>query len=105
MTAMINDSSMALGLVLLIAAATLVSEDLTCISAGVMAGQGRINLGLAMFACFLGIFVGDLLLFLAGRYLGRPVVRRVPLKWFIQVEDVERGSAWFSRRGAVVILI
>lgn len=102
---MINDTSMAFILVLLIAAATLVSEDLTCISTGVMAGQGRINLGLAMFACFLGIFVGDLLLFLAGRYLGRPVVWRAPLKWFIKAEDVERGSAWFSRRGAMVILI
>ncbi len=91
-------------LVMLIAAATLVSEDLTCIGAGVMVAQGSIDLGLAVFACFLGIFVGDLLLFLAGRYLGRPAVERAPLKWFIRAEDVERGSAWFSRRGGAVIL-
>src|SRR5262245_7050495 len=91
-------------LVLLLAGSTLVSEDLTCINAGVMAAQGRIDLGLAVFACFLGIFVGDLLLFLAGRYLGRPTIERAPLKWFIRAEDVERGSTWFSRKGGVVIL-
>jgi pimeloyl-ACP methyl ester carboxylesterase/membrane protein DedA with SNARE-associated domain len=94
----------ALALVSLIAVATLVSEDLTCIGAGVMAAQGRIDLGLAVFACFLGIFAGDLLLFLAGRYLGRPAIERAPLKWLIRAEDVERGSAWFSRKGGVVIL-
>src|SRR5262245_13007994 len=92
-------------LVLLLVGWTLVSEDLTCISAGVMAAQGRIDFGLAVFACFLGIFTGDLLLFLAGRYLGRPAIERAPLKWFIRAEAVERGSAWFSRKGGVVILM
>ncbi|HKR59272.1 MAG TPA: VTT domain-containing protein [Pyrinomonadaceae bacterium] len=92
-------------LVLSIAAATLVSEDLTCIGAGVAAAQGRISIGLAVFACFLGIFVGDILLFLAGRYLGRPAIHRAPLKWFVRAGDVERASVWFSRRGGVVILI
>ena len=95
----------ALVMVLLLAAATLISEDLTCISAGVLAAQGRIDLGLAIFACFLGIFVGDILLFLAGRFLGRPAVRRAPLKWFVRDEAIERSSAWFARRGALVILI
>ncbi len=95
----------ALVMVLLLAAATLVSEDLTCISAGVLAAQGRIDLGLGIFACFLGIFVGDILLFLAGRFLGRPTLRRAPLKWVVRPEAVERSSAWFARRGALVILI
>src|SRR5262245_35905165 len=92
-------------LVLSLAAATLISEDLTCIGAGVMSAQGRISLESAIFAGFLGIFAGDMLLFSAGRYLGRPAVRRAPLKWFLRAEDVERASAWFSRRGAMVILI
>ncbi len=92
-------------LVLLIAIATLVSEDLTCIGAGVMAAQGRIDLSVAVIACFLGIFVGDMLLFLAGRFLGRPAVECAPLKWFIRTEDVERSSSWFSRKGGVAILL
>ena len=58
---------------------------------------------LGAFACFFGIFVGDVLLFFAGRYLGRPALKRAPLKWFISSEDVEKSSAWFSRSGLAVI--
>jgi pimeloyl-ACP methyl ester carboxylesterase/membrane protein DedA with SNARE-associated domain len=89
--------------ILLIAAATLVSEDLTCIGAGVMAAQGRIDFAAAAFACFLGIYVGDILLFFAGRYLGRPALGRAPLKWFLKSADVEKSSEWFSRNGMTVI--
>ncbi|MGE0883987.1 MAG: alpha/beta fold hydrolase [Blastocatellales bacterium] len=90
--------------VLLLAAATLVSEDLTCITAGVMAAQGRLDFTLGVAACFLGIFVGDLLLFLAGRWLGRAALERAPVKWFIGRRAVERGSEWFQHQGAKVIL-
>src|SRR5205085_8484476 len=90
-------------LMLVISASTLVSEDLTCIGAGVLVAQGRIAFRRGAFACFFGIFVGDLLLFAAGRCLGRPVLKRAPLKWFIRERDVEKSSAWFSRRGLAVI--
>lgn len=90
---------------LLLALATLVSEDLTCITAGLMAGQGRISFTLATAACLFGIFIGDLLLFLAGRILGRPAIGLAPLGWFIRAEDVERSSDWFMRRGAGVIFL
>ena len=93
----------ALVLMMLIAASTLVSEDLTCIGAGVMVAQGRIDFVPAALACFLGIFVGDVLLFLAGRYLGMPALSRAPLRWFVRRDDVERSSTWFNRRGIVVI--
>src|SRR5262249_19177106 len=93
----------ALVLVLLLAAATLVSEDLTCIGAGVMVANGRIDFALAAFACLLGIFVGDVLLFLAGRYLGRAAIAAPPLRWFLRESDVERCSLWFRRRGAAAI--
>lgn len=93
----------AIVLMMLIAASTLVSEDLTCIAAGVMVAQGRIDFAAAALACFLGIFIGDVLLFLAGRYLGRPALARAPLKWFVRPNDVERSSAWFNSRGIVVI--
>lgn len=93
----------ALVMIGLIAAATLVSEDLTSIGAGLMVAEGRISYGLAAFACFFGIFVGDVLLFLAGRYFGRPALRRAPFKWFVRERDVERSSAWFTRKGLIVI--
>ena len=95
----------AVALFLLIAASTFVSEDLTCVGAGVLAAQGRVGFAFAALSCLTGIFVGDLLLFLAGRYLGRPALARAPLSWFVREDDVERGSEWFRRRGAAVIML
>lgn len=89
---------------LTLASATLISEDLTCISAGLMVALGRISFGPAALACFLGIYFGDLMLYGAGRYLGRPALKRRPLSWFLRTEDVERSSRWFARRGPAMIL-
>lgn len=91
--------------VLLLAAATLITEDLTCIAAGVMAAQGRLDFTLGALACFLGIFIGDLLLFLAGRWLGRAALKRAPVKWFVSAAAVERSSEWFQHQGAKVIFV
>lgn len=95
----------AIVVVLLLAAATLITEDLTCITAGMMVAQGRIDFALAAFACFLGIYVGDLLLFLAGRWLGRAALSRAPVKWFVSERAVQRGSEWMQHQGAKVIFI
>jgi membrane protein DedA with SNARE-associated domain len=92
-------------LLLTIAASTFISEDLTCVAAGIMVAEGLIGFLPGAFACFLGIYVGDLLLFAAGRLLGRPALSRAPLKWFIQERDVERSSAWFSRQGAKIVVV
>src|SRR4051812_24772305 len=48
----------------LLIAATLISEDLTCIAGGVLASQGKISLSAAIVACAVGIFIGDVLTFL-----------------------------------------
>ncbi|HKG14431.1 MAG TPA: VTT domain-containing protein [Pyrinomonadaceae bacterium] len=95
----------ALTILWLLAASTLVSEDLTCVAAGVLAAQGRISFALAASGCLLGIYVGDLLLFLAGRFLGRSALALAPLRWVVKPADVERSSEWFERRGAAVILL
>jgi len=92
-----------LSVLLLLAVATFVSEDLTCIGAGLLVAEGRLGWMAAMGACLVGIFVGDLLLYAAGRYLGRPVLRLPPLRWWVSEAAFERSAAWFERRGAVVI--
>jgi pimeloyl-ACP methyl ester carboxylesterase/membrane protein DedA with SNARE-associated domain len=91
--------------VVLLALATLVSEDLTCVSAGLLVANGRIGFVAAVAACFAGIYIGDLLLYLAGRWVGRPALQRAPLRWLISPEKVEQSSQWFRRRGPVVILL
>lgn len=87
-----------------LALATLVSEDLACIGAGLLVAQGALGFGPAVAACFAGIFAGDLLLVLAGRGLGRPALKAAPLRWWIGAEAVTRAERWFRRRGPGLIL-
>jgi len=95
----------ALLLFTLLALATLVSEDLTCIWSGVLAAEGRISFTFAMIACLFGIVLGDMLLFLAGRLIGRTLLRYPPLSWLVRAADVERSSAWFKRKGMKTIIL
>ena len=90
---------------LLLAVATLVSEDLTCIASGLLVAQGRLDFAAAALACGLGIFVGDVALFVAGRYLGRPWLRRAPLKWWLDERRLAQAAEWFHRRGVAVIFL
>jgi membrane protein DedA with SNARE-associated domain len=89
----------------LLALGTLASEDLTCLAAGVLVAQGRLSLISATLACLLGIFAGDMLLFLAGRWLGRPALRWGPLARRLPAASVDRATAWLTQRGMAVILL
>jgi len=91
-------------LLLLIAAATLVSEDLTCIATGLLVSRGTLAFGPGVVACFVGIVGGDLLLYAAGRYLGRPALKRRPLRWLLTDADLARTSVWFERKGPALVL-
>ncbi|MFQ5349134.1 MAG: VTT domain-containing protein, partial [Thermoanaerobaculia bacterium] len=88
----------------LIALATLASEDLTCIATGLLVSQGRLGLVAGSAACAAGILIGDLLLYGAGRYLGRPWLGRRPLKWMVSPGALARSAEWFERRGPAVIV-
>ena len=89
---------------LIIALATWISEDLACIGAGLLAAQGSIGFTAAAAAAFVGILTGDMLLFLCGKWLGRPALSKAPLKWFLKEEVVARSAQWFQARGPVIIL-
>jgi len=83
-----------------LALATLVSEDLTCIAAGALVASGALGFAPAVAACFVGIFAGDLLLFAAGRALGRPALR-----WLVDDAGFARASRWLVHRGPAVIAL
>ena len=63
-----------------LAAGTLVSEDLTSLSAGLLARDGIIDIGTAIAASAAGVYVGDLGLWAAGRLLGR---RLLNFRWVV----------------------
>ncbi len=87
-----------------LALATLVSEDLACIAAGLLVASGKLAFGPATASCFAGIFTGDLLLVFIGRKLGRGALERWPLRGPVSREAVARAEQWFLKRGAWVIL-
>ncbi|MBC8327723.1 MAG: alpha/beta fold hydrolase [Planctomycetes bacterium] len=91
--------------VLLIALATLISEDLTCIAAGLLVSQGRIGFAAGCTGCFLGILFGDVLLYVLGRALGRKALAKAPMRWWIRPAAVERASAYFRRQGWRVVIV
>ena len=89
---------------LLLAVATLFSEDATCISAGLLVAQGTIAFIPATFACLFGIVVGDSLLFFLGRYVSGPLLSKAPMRWVVSSEALENASEWLEKRGAAVIV-
>lgn len=84
----------------LIALGTLISEDLACIGAGLLVAGGTLGFWPATLACFLGIFVGDVLLYGTGRWLGLPAIRR-----FVSPQALQRGANWFQRKGPRVLFL
>src|SRR5687767_11443510 len=84
--------------VVAIVGATLISEDLTCIAVGTLIGNGKMSWALGLGACFLGIYVGDLLFFLIGRLLGGRVLRMRAFSRSLGEARLRRFGDWFDRR-------
>src|SRR4051794_15484709 len=87
----------------LIALSTLVSEDLACIAAGALAASGKMSFTAATAACFTGIFVGDMLLYGAGRVFGRRILEVPWVQRYLPPELIEIASKWLEKRGATVV--
>jgi membrane protein DedA with SNARE-associated domain len=90
-----------LGLMIL---ATFGSEDLTCITVGLLARDGRLDLLVGLLGCFLGIFVGDLGLWLIGRLIGLGLLRRRWLSRLLPGRRLDELGEWFDRRGWAAVL-
>lgn len=91
-------------IMLIIILGTLISEDLACIGAGLLAARGLIGFWPATLACLLGIFIGDVGLYLAGRFIGRKAIRKAPFKWMISESDLDKSAKWFKKRGPLIII-
>ncbi len=91
-------------LMLVIILSTFISEDLTCIGTGLMIAQGLIGFFPGTLACLLGIFIGDILLYLSGRWLASGALHKAPLKWFISEKDIQFSYQWFEAKGPSIII-
>jgi membrane protein DedA with SNARE-associated domain len=84
--------------------ATFASEDLTCLGVGLLIHVGRLNPVVGVFGCFLGILVGDLGLWLAGRGAGMGLLRWRRLSRLLPGQRLEEAGRWFDRRGWAAVL-
>lgn len=86
-----------------IALSSLISEDLACIAGGILASKGVLTLGWAFLAAFLGIYLGDVPLYLLGRAGGIALMRRAPFRWFISEAQILQAEELFCQHGAKLI--
>jgi membrane protein DedA with SNARE-associated domain len=83
---------------------TFVSEDLTCIAAGILVARGALSSAEAVAACALGIWSGDLCLWLLGRAVGKRVLTSPRVVRLLPGGALERFATWFDARAGRVIL-
>jgi membrane protein DedA with SNARE-associated domain len=91
--------------VMLALATFFISEDLTTLAAGLMVAQGEISWAVAFWGCFLGIFLGDGLLYLLGLLVGRPVLNWPFFRYMLSEESVRKGETWFEKHGIAMVFI
>jgi membrane protein DedA with SNARE-associated domain len=86
-------------IIVLIMIFTIFSEDLAVIAAGLLTAGGILPFGYAVMSCFLGILLVDVNIYWLGRRVGRPALRRVPFKWLIKENDLERAQNLYDMYG------
>ena len=83
---------------------TFVQEDLPTVSAALLASAGAITWPAGFLGCFLGIWLGDALLYLTARGLGRPLLQYAWARRFVDPASVARSEEWFARKGTWLLV-
>ena len=98
-----SESSPALVL-LVLAVATVTSEDLACVTAGVLVAKGTFGFALAVSGCLLGIMISDVGLFLMGKWWGERIIKIPPISWFVTPKRLDLGKSLYQRYGGALVL-
>lgn len=91
--------------VFILAISTFGSEDLTTITAGILVSQDSLHWLTAMLGCFIGIFVGDGILYFIGLTLGKPALKIPFFRKLLPPDRVDACRQWFEQKGIWVVLI
>jgi len=83
---------------------TFVSEDLACVTAGLLIERGEIGAPAAILACTLGIFAGDVGLWAAGRLFGRAVLAWPWVSRQVRQDRVGELRSWLERHAGRAIV-
>lgn len=83
---------------------TFVSEDATCIAAGLLIQRGQIGLTRGILACVVGIYVGDLGLWALGRVFGSALLRWRWARQRLSHRRVRDAHDWLEHHAAGAIV-
>jgi len=83
---------------------TFVQEDVPTVSAALLAAAGNLTWQASFLGVFLGIWIGDALLYLLARGVGRPLLQRSWAKRFLNPAAVVRSEQWFAEKGTWLLL-
>jgi membrane protein DedA with SNARE-associated domain len=89
---------------LVIVLGTLVSEDATCIAAGLLIQRGELGLTSGILACIAGIYLGDLGLWGVGRLFGAAALRWPWAERRLSYQSVQDARNWLDRHAAGAIV-
>ncbi len=89
----------------LLGISTLASEDFACIGGGLLAASGAVDLWPAVVGCLLGIFFGDLGIYLIGRVFGATALELPVLRHLVSAKALSRSSDWFEKRGVALVVL
>src|SRR5262249_46640521 len=78
--------------------------DLTCIAVGLLIRSARVNPVVGLGGCFLGIFLGDLGLWLLGFLVGQGLLRLSLVGRVVPAHRRAELSRWLDERGAAALL-
>jgi pimeloyl-ACP methyl ester carboxylesterase/membrane protein DedA with SNARE-associated domain len=92
-------------LVIVLAVATLVSEDLTVIASGLLVATGQIDIAVALLGCYIGIIIGDFGLVLIGRFAGRRVLKWPFFRKALPERSLRRWEKTFDRHLAKTVFL
>jgi len=88
---------------LTIAIATLISEDIATIVAGILAANGQLSFTWALTGALGGVLIGDFGLYLVGYFGGMSILKRAPIRWWVKEAHVKQGVALLEQHGAKLI--
>src|SRR3954451_21620384 len=83
---------------------TLVQEDVPTVSAALLAAAGSLTWKAGFLGCFLGIWMGDALLYAVARGVGRPLLERAWARRFFDRDAVARSEEWFAQKGTWLLV-
>ena len=101
-TSGLNAYFIILGVLLLCGLGLPIPEDITLVSAGYLAGIGKISFVGANIVCFVGVLIGDIILFSIGRKCGYSVLSWPVFKRVFSQKRIDKAFARARKRARII---